>query len=769
MISRLKLTMSALMALCSFSVTAVAQQAASPPAEHGIGNILEEVVVSSARKRSESVQTTPIAVTALDETLLERAHVTDLTDISALAPNLHMARTLSTADAVTIYMRGFGVRSNDPSVDPHVATFLDGIYQPLVSGTLIDMFDVAQVEILGGPQGTLFGKNAPIGAVSITTQKPTGKLGAEFEADLGRFDHRGIRAKINFPIIQDILAAKVSFVSKTGGNWIKDLATGDRNYGGESVKAGRLALRFTPGPNFEWDVVSSLLSMENPPNALRNTVVQSGTFAPNPTQVSQGLFSGPDVATYCFLIYGGACPTFPYGATGIGFRERPHGQTIEIASNISYHFSPVTVTAVAGHIKYYLHENTDVDGTAPAVLDAFNDETRSKQDSIELRVSSNKGGGADFGGAFDWVLGAFYSNNDFSFDNNLKVLGNFIPGGLPAYQKEYGNTKSSAVFAHGIYHFTDQWSASAGVRSSKDKKNHQYQFVRDEAVTSVDPSQRYEDTPASFSDSSFEAGVQWQFDPQRMVYFRFAQGYQAGGFLGFPGGPRQGVAYKPTKNDAFEVGLKSDWFSKRLRVNLDYFHNKLKDLQVQGVIPSPNPPGFLQSVTNAGASKVQGVELELTAVPIDSFTAHVNMGYLDAKYSTYVTSVCNDDPLKVTNECKGIPFTFAPKFNANVGADYTMHVGSWGTATLGADVNYQSEQFLSDPPFPSSRQGGYGIVNSTLGFNEGSGKYGVEFYVTNLLDKKYMSEFSDSGGLTISQLDGRPQEWGIRLKANFGN
>jgi iron complex outermembrane receptor protein len=758
------------------SFSADAQQTSAAPAAAAAeakpsGNILEEIVISAARKRTEDVQSTPLAITALDATLLDKMHVSNLQDVGALAPNLQMERTLSTADAVTIYLRGFGVRSNDPAADPHVSAFIDGVYQPLVSGTLMDMFDVGQVEVLAGPQGTLFGKNALIGAVSIQTAKPTGKFGVNLEADYGSYDHSAVRARVNFPIVEGILAGKVSFAEKSGGDWITNASNGDRQFGGEHIKSGRVSLAFTPTAEFEWDMANSFLVNDSHQNALRNVVGSAGIVPGNgsvdpvtlvPTNqgsvAAQGL-AIPSVAIYCGAFYGGACPSYQYGYSQNGLIHSPNSQMFQHSSNISYKFAPVTVTAVLGYINYFLHEFTDVDGTLFPALDAYNDQTRSKQKSAELRVSSNKGGGWDVGGNLDWVLGGYFSNFDYSFDNNLAI---FSP--TPnVYQKQFGKNKSTAAFLHTIYHFSDEWSATFGVRNSHDRKEHSYLAPGQTAY--------FDDTPATFTNTSVEAGVQWQFAANRMAYVRFAQGYQAGGFIGFPPAPGLGTNFQPAKNNEFEIGLKSDWLDRRLRVNLTYFYNSLKDLQIQGVIPIPFPPGFLQSTTNAGAAKVQGLEAQLIAVPIDALTLHANLGYLHTKYDEYQSTVCADPnvPAGINADCSRLPFPFAPKVTANVGFDYRLPIGSWGAAVVSSDLNYKSEMYLSDPPFPGSRQGGYGLLSSQISFEEASGKYSLDVYGTNLTDKQYMVEFSDSGGLAISQLDGRPREWGVRIKVNFGN
>jgi len=171
---------------------------------------------------------------------------------------------------------------------------------------------------------------------------------------------------------------------------------------------------------------------------------------------------------------------------------------------------------------------------------------------------------------------------------------------------------------------------------------------------------------------------------------------------------------------------------------------------------------------NAGAATVQGVEVQLLAAPVDPLTLRMNIGYLHPIYNKYQSTVCSN-VTGVTADCSGLPFPFAPKVTLSTGADYTVSLpNGLGSVTVGGDVNYKSEVFVSDPPFPSSRQGGYALFSATLTYKDPSQKYSVDLYGTNLGNKQYTSEFTNSGGLETSVLDGRPREFGVRVQAKFG-
>jgi len=739
-------------AMCVTGFTAMAEVAAESADQ---GNILTEIVVSAARKRNEDVQTTPVAITALNEAMLQQANVTNIADIGGLVPNLHIEHTIATSDATTIYLRGFGTATNDPAIDPHVALFVDGIYQPQTLGTLLDMYDISQVEVLGGPQGTLFGKNAAIGAINITSAPPTGKLEGSLEADTGSYGHFGVRGKLDFPIVDGILAGKVSFVEKKGGNWIDDVTNG-QHLGGEDVKAGRLGLAFTPNDNFSWNLTASMERQDMPLDGIRNI----SSAHPLAIPASSTAAAQPAPAVCGFV--GGTCPSFAYGTTGAVYTPPSSGQTLEIASSMNYHLQAVTLTSVTGFYKYWLNQNSDIggfenDGVPVVVLNAYDNYTHTKQASEEIRVSSNKGGGWDLNGNLDWVLGGYYSNYTYDNDNNLGVLGLYP---ILDYSAENGATLSKAVFAHGIYHLTDQWSVSAGVRESQDDKKHYY-------LPAFSTLGYAADEPLSFSNFSTEAGIQYQFDPDRMAYFRFAQGYEAGGFLGFPSCYGCGASYQPEKNNSEEVGFKSDWLEKRLRFNISVFTNAISNLQISTLAPISSPPFFQQVTVNAGKATVSGVEVQLTAVPISYLTTHLNIGYLHTKFDQYLSTACTNSP-GVVGDCTGFPFSYAPDWTINPGVDYRfLNLPNGVSATFTANFSYKSAAYLSDPPPPVSRQGGYGLLSAGLKLMDRSEKYSVEVYGTNITNKKYAVEIRDVSGLEIIQTDGRPVEWGVRLSSKF--
>ena len=746
--------------LPAFAQTAPAgNDATAPTAEsHEHENVVEEIVVTGSRRRTEDVQKTPLAVTALNADLLERSHVESLIDIGTIAPDLIIEHNVGSTGLADIYLRGFGANTNDPSLQPKIAVFLDGIYQPAPTGTIFDLFDISSMEVAAGPQGTLAGKNAAFGAIYLTSSKPTGDLSGEVQGEYGSYDHFVGRAYLNFPLIEDsagdtVLAGRASFSEREGGDWVYNIADGKRDMGGDNEKSGRLALAFTPTPEFRWDL-NAMLDMNRAPQP--GSMTESSTAVGQPGTSSSALQLRP----YSCLFGIPTCTALAYGTTDSAFTTRSRIDQTNVSSTMSYRFDPVTVTAISGFVSYWLDENFDLPGTQTAELNAYDDRTTYDGESQEIRFSSNPGGGWDLGGLVDWVGGVYYSNFNYAFSNRLGLF-EFTPGvGVPvSLQYERGTMQSLAWYAHTIFNLTDQWKATVGIRQSWDNAN--------DAYSNAGTGPRYaSNLPVGFHNISVEAGTSYQFDASRMAYVRFAQGYEAGGYNGFGF-----VSYAPENNNEYEVGFKSDWQNKRLRFNIDFFINEVSNLQVESAVPISTPPFFLQAYINAGSSTVEGFESQIIAVPTDDITTHLNVGYLHPKYDANKSTACgtpNGLGGVIPGDCSGLPFAYAPRWTINLGGDYILDLpNALGTLDFSLDWAYKSTQYVSDPPYPGSKQEGYGTVNAALKFLDESEKYSVEFFGTNILDRHYKRGWSDPSGLVAWEEPGLPAEWGIRLTGKF--
>ena len=726
------------------------------------GNILNTIVVSGVRRREESVQSVPVAVTALNSELLERNNVTSTADLNRLAPNLVIVRQLATPAQASIYLRGFGSESNSPAIDPPVAITVDGIYQPQSSGNLLDLFDAETIEIQRGPQGTLQGKNAPTGSLSFISKRPTFKLEGAAEASYERFNHVALKGRINVPVVEDVLAVKLVGVYKKGGNFIRSLQQGGkRKFGGEKGFAGKLGILFTPSSNVEWLVNAFYERDRNPQTGMRDLAYlgeQTNKYVPEGSPPYQG------TGLTCTVF--GHCAKTKRFTTNSGWNKGHKSNTKQVSSQLTFRTDPVTITAITGYKKYSELNNTDVDGEPEPLLDALGDPLHYDQFSQEIRLNSAKGGGLDMDGKLDWVIGGFYSKFKYDNQQTLSIFG-------PLYNSdERGKTTSKALFAQFIYNVTDQFNITVGGRQSWDKKAHSYIPVLPTAL--YDTMSLYKDDGISFKNFSMELGAQYKITPDKQVYFRYAEGYRSGGFQGLPSFicPTDACfqaaqnPYKPETVETYEIGLKGDFMDRRLRVNLSAFLSKYKNLQRTVIGSLDIPPFYSQEIKNAADADVKGIELEVTAVPTNQLSIAMSLNYLDNKYKNYVATFIAGFP--ATNH-DDFPFPYSSKWSAKFSPTYEVEMGS-NKLTLSATAAYASRYYVAGIPYPAARVRSLVDVSARAKFEIADGRYSVTVYGENLTNNHFIENFTTPPGgnaLYFAGADHKPITYGIALGAKF--
>jgi iron complex outermembrane receptor protein len=733
--------------------TAMAQEPASG-ASSGSGNILNEIVVSGVRRREESVQSVPVAVTALNSELLERNNVTSTAGLNRLAPNLVIVRQLATPAQASLYLRGFGSESNSPAIDPPVAITVDGIYQPQSSGNLLDLFDVETVEVQRGPQGTLQGKNAPTGSLTIVSKRPTFNFEGAAEASYERFNHVSLKARINVPVVPDVLAVKLTGIYKKGGNFIRSLQEGGkRRFGGEKGFAGKVGILFTPSSNVEWLVNAFYERDRNPQTGMRDLSYLGAEFN---KYVPEGSPAYQGTGLSC-VVFGHCAPTKRF-TTNSGWNKGHKSNTKQVSSQLTFRTDPVTITAMTGYKKYSELNNTDVDGQPEPLLDALGDPLHYDQFSQEIRLNSAKGGGLDMDGKLDWVIGGYYSKFKYSNQQTLSIFG-------PIYNSdEHGKTTSKALFAQAIYSITDQFNITLGGRQSWDKKTHNYIPVLPTALYDVTPT--IVDAPISFKNFSMELGAQYKIAPDKQVYVRYAEGYRSGGYQGLPGFGIPQSPYKPETVQTYEIGFKGDFMDRHLRVNVSAFLSKYKNLQRTVIGSLDVAPFYTQEIKNAADADVKGIELEVTAVPTDALTIAMSLNYLDNKYKNYVATFIAGFP--ATNH-DDFPFPYSSKWSGRISPTYTIDMGD-NQLILSATAAYASRYYVAGIPYPAARVRSLVDVSARAKLDVDNGKYSISIYGENLTNNHFIENFTTPPGgnaLYFAGADHKPITYGIAVGAKF--
>jgi iron complex outermembrane receptor protein len=423
------------------------------------------------------------------------------------------------------------------------------------------------------------------------------------------------------------------------------------------------------------------------------------------------------------VVFGHCSPTKP-NVNNAGMTARTRSDTYYLTSRMDYALTSVTLTSVTGHINDKHVNRQDSDGEPEAIGDAIDDPARYTQISEEFRVASNKSGGLDLGGKLDWVLGGYFSSFRYEDSQNLNILGTLLSN------NQRGTSRSYALFGHAIYNLTDRLSFSFGARQTWDHKTHNY--------ISTGETMRYVDAPASWNNFSIEAGAQYKFGPNRLVYFRYGQGYRGGGFQGLPSPGGTGGTYSPETVDTFELGLKADWFDQHLRVNLAVFDSAYSGLQRNVLKSLPIAPFFQQVIQNAASARTKGVELEITAVPLPGLTLDGTLGYIDPKFKDFIAAIIPNQP---PTDNSDFPFPFTSKWTAKLGAAYAFSLpGGLGFGTANVDWNYRSSFSAANLPYPAAQVDGFGLLNASFRFEDPTRRYSLTLYGRNITNKIWRTQ-----------------------------
>ena len=779
---------------------AQAADAASDKETASPANSNEEIVVT-AQFRSQDIQKTPLAITAVNAAMLEARSQTNVSDVANRAPNVTLTTAsggLGGSQATSITIRGVGQSDFNLAVEPGVGMYVDDVYYGTMYGSMLDLLDLDRVEILRGPQGTLSGKNSEGGAVKLFSKRPSDETEGYVEVGAGSFDHRLLRAGANFALVPDKLSFRVTglaekqdgFVTRydyqcfTGQpadqlNNIPSLARGGPEgcklgtEGGKDVLALRAALRWQISPAIDTTItVDDTRDRSDPaPSVLTYQGVWHGPgFSligpPGPNFASN--FVPPkgsyhNFANYCGLI---ATPS-QYCANPVN-RLDAWGVSNVLNADLGGGFSLKSITAFRK-----LDQSSVKDNDASPFPRAMNAWTVDyKQFTQELRLNGV------IGDIANWTVGGFYFRADAMQGGRINLDGttdNIIPFAVPTDFVFSDPVKivSKSGFAHLELRPLARLTVTGGVRFTDDYKR--YDFVRGLAPGYtgglVDSSIIATNGASGVFKGSrwdFRAALAYQATPDVNIYAQFATGFKGGGINPRPYYVLQIQPFAPETVKSYELGFKSQWFDRRLRLNVAAFHNKYQDIQLTlSSCPSLIPPGAPPNCylpANVGSATINGAEAEVELRPASGFLIDSSLSYLDFQYKQV-------DPATLVTLSDKPPFT--PKWKFSVGAQYEVQLGSSGSITPRIDFQTQSEQYSAARNFPNNRIPAYGIVNGRLTYRSSDRNWQVALAVTNVFDKYYAVYIDDNSSPHVAPdqwvtiQPGRPREFQLSLKRNF--
>ena len=748
-------------------------------------------IVVVARKRAERLVDVPIAVSALSQEALAKQQAVDLSGVQGTIPNVNLVQGRGSTSNANIFIRGIGQPDALQTFDPAVGVYVDGVYMSRIQGALFNLFDVDHIEVLRGPQGTLYGKNTIGGAVSIISRKPdTGTLHAAGSLTYGSYDQILANAYVSAPLVTDTLALSLAGVYDKRDGTVTDPLTG-RHYNDRNTQAGRAILRATPS-----DAVELILE---------------GDYTHQNTRPTLGYATAPltDVIyTPGFAVAGVGIvkPAYPYGdydykastslAPGQGQKLDHWGTSFTANIDLGGPFSLTSITAYR-NLKpdFYL----DFDATELQLADALV-AVKQHQFSQELQLKYDSG-------PLKGVFGLYYLNervrsHQESYDDDyLRIQGLVDPTvtyplGFIRYIDDDQSTKSYAAFGQLTYDVTDTLSLTAGLRYTHERKHYTRSTYTVITVTQPFPlvitSAPYDfpgSLPAPYNDIdrvSFDAWTPMatlSYKPSRdtLLYISAARGFKSGGFNGRANsdadvtqevdGALVYVPYfKPETVWTYEAGAKGEFLNGRVQLSGDVFYSDYRDFQARVGGGTTGIAGGSFPVVNAGKLRNWGIEAEIAMRPTEQWSIRSSFGYLDAKYLEFNDArrapafSCNPTGEHVT--CKP---AFAPPITFSLASDYAIPLGDAGSLDVGGDLRFVDKHWLSVDNRPGLMEPGYALLNAFVEYDAPGGKYYIRGGVKNLTKTVYLTdaqEFSSVANIQTAYY-GDPRTWSITAGFRF--
>jgi len=717
-----------------------------------------DAIVVTAQRRSEKAQNIPIALSAFGAAQLERTGVVSIENIAARVPSFYFGSF--GALRPQLYIRGIGTRSFDPGSESSVGVFVDEVYQGRSSGSFGALKDIERIEVLRGPQGTLYGRNTIGGAINVITKAPTPELQGQFEGGVSNYNGWEVFGALSGPVTPDkSVLARVSAWHNQRDGYVRNLRTGTRFQGIDNTGV-RLRLAVDPGDGLKIDLTGEYLHDGNR--------AAFGGFSQGTGPSAAGAPANPRAVFFAAgsKVGNAVLPAADLRSGTLSSDPTLDRDAYSLIGKIEKDLGFATITSVSAFKQLDVADSRDLEGSSLAVIDQSSVE-HSKQFTQELRLTSNPGG--PLGDNIDWILGAFYYHDaskrtdrfDIGIDSAVRAA-----AGTPAVDTAGSiyKIKSYAFFGQATAHIGDHFEVTIGGRYSHDEKQATQSGTTTDALPII-AVPFVTTNKASYSSFDPRIVATWKFTPDVSVYASYSTGFKSGGFQYVPFNlGAANTLFDPEDIKTFEVGLKSEWFDRKLRFNLAAFHYDYKNLQVSRIIDTASGPQTL--ISNAASSKIDGVDVEILFRPVSFVDLSIAYGYLDAKYDKYVfnqgQNLVFDDTALVR----------APKHTLNVGAEGRIPVGADARLTLRADYSvlatFYHEPGEGDNRFgsgiPLTREPSYGLLDLRASLELGS--FRVTAYATNVTNKNYRRTVNALGS-TVVGFAGQPRIVGAKVGYSF--
>ena len=716
---------------------------------------LDDVIVT-ARRTEESAQRTPLSLSAFSGESLNQAGATQTTDLQGLVPNLNIVQGRASSNSTNIYIRGVGQPDALQTFDPAVGVYIDDVYYSRIRGTQFDLLDLERVEVLRGPQGTLYGKNTIGGALKLVSRRPGQEFRARGSVAYGSYNMIDVQGSVSGPI-SDSLALGFSALHSSRDGYVSNPVTG-AEYNDKNTNAFRAALAWNPSDNLRVDLTADY---SNDDAGL--TVGQSqNSLIGSSGQTIVAVTSPPPPWNFQAVVD----PTLPNET-----RLESRGVSLNAAFDLS---DALTIRSITGYRRLNTDDYIDFDGTPREVSSALV-AVDQDQFSQELQATFESGPITAVGGLYylqenidshqeayaDDLLGAAFLNSTFTrtVDDTLE-------------------TTSKAAYGNLTWALSDRFRVSGGVRYTEEDKDYdRTTSTFFGALPAFNATFPFLPPVASFTDTSYMASADYQATENVMIYARFSQGFKSGGYNGRANSTAEATQYDPETADSYEVGFKSTLYDSRVRLNVAAFTTDYQNFQARvsglDIDPITNLPAAKLSVINAGAMAISGLEVDAAWKVTDAFTFDTQIGLLDAEYDVFA-----DARFTATGGSRAFQTpAFAPRLTARYGLTYVAEMPGGGDVTFGGVAKFRSRMALavdntatnSQVQLPGMFQEDYWLFDARVVMNDASGRYSLGVYGQNLLNEVYKTdaqEFSSVGQIRTAYF-GAPQTIMVKLTARY--
>lgn len=714
---------------------------------------LEEVLVT-ARKREEKLQEIALSVSAMGEQQISNGYFRDLRDIEGMSPNLIIDHISAAPGSAAISLRGINFQDLEKSFEPTVGVVLDGIFLGTNTGNELQIFDMERIEVLRGPQGTLFGRNTIGGVINVISTNPTGQWGVKARGRLGNYERTDGELVLNFPLLVDTLAGKATYVTRK-----QDKGYFENQYNGKDeatvdYQSWSLDLLWNVTDNLSLEYIYRRQDDDSETGPILN--------ASRPANPTSG-HPGDDLC-----VNFGRCQLGTYTPeTGDKYKSNQNyanfteynanAHTLELNWALG---DSVTMSYLFGLIDSDEDVQMDFDATDIEYFESKRVQDY-KQYSHELRFS---GSVSDL----DYVVGGYLWHSDYQLDQKSFHLFGLIPGGFSQAFTDF-DTDSWAVFAEADWHFTEQWTLTLGGRYTRDKKK--MQRSADTWLSPTGPSipgfstfsdatgypQMAAPTEDSWSKFTPKLSLKYQWSDNMMVYGTYSQGYRSGGLNGRANTLVSAVqTYDPETLTSYELGMKSSWLENRLQLNAAIFYQDYQDKQEDIVIAVPPPIGQETITVNAAEATIPGAELELLALPVDGWTLGFNVGYLDAKYEQFDADV----GLGGVTDNSDLKLRRTPEWTWSLNSVYEWGLGP-GIASVQGSYSYRDEfetEFLN---IPEGHVKGFGTLDASVNYELDRWRFSL--FGRNLSNEDQVSTALNVAGNLTFQAFRQPRTYGLEV------